>query len=39
MLQKDKPLNYGVVMLMELPTQGEATLQDQKLCLQRGQTT
>lgn len=30
MLQTDKPHNYGVVMLVELPTQGEATLQDQK---------
>lgn len=37
-LQKDKPHNYGVVVLMDLPTQGEATLQDQKPCLQRAQT-
>lgn len=37
MLQKDEPHNYGFVMLMELPIEGKATLQDQKLFLQRGQ--
>lgn len=39
MLHKDKPHNYGFVMLMELPMECKATLQDQKFFLQRGQTS
>lgn len=39
MLPEDKPHNYGFAMLIWLPTEGEATLQDQKVCLKQGQTT